>query len=446
MVDIPPPPAPDVLAVLRAGLRAQFPDDSEEQLTARLQVLMARFAPQVPPPGPLPPVDPPVPQDPPPEREPVPPAPPVPPADGPALPGAGAPPPPAAAPKTLDLPPIDYSLRYTARLHSRVAPMALRALAEKRKPLLWCWTRAGLAWAASLSLVLRSEEDGVWTFRPGSRGGLTPGGPPRLPSHAIVDELLPYDDWSFAMTGFVESLRDAGYAAEHVQLWARAVLALDRHDIRRTDGPDGDRAIIRYASRMAADYFEKVAAGAPVPNLADIADDLLERHLKDVEREARVAEAEARAADAAARAAFLTSTQDLWRTVQAGAAPPDRSAGPRGTKRPFAALESITPVSPSVSVRAVCAVCLGRHRHDMRQCNTATTWSGKPARCRRDPVSHRVLDPRGVQLCIEWQRQTRCSSRDPGHAHFCSGCGSPEHGAHTCSLAQTDEGADAAQG
>lgn len=91
----------------------------------------------------------------------------------------------------------------------------------------------------------------------------------------------------------------------------------------------------------------------------------------------------------------------------------------------------------------ICAVCLSRRPHDMRNCKATSTWDGRPTRSRRD-AEGRLVDPEGNVLCVDWQRASGCLSRSEGHRHECAGCGSPAHGASDCPLAQEAKGGDAA--
>lgn len=87
------------------------------------------------------------------------------------------------------------------------------------------------------------------------------------------------------------------------------------------------------------------------------------------------------------------------------------------------------------SVLSACAVCLGRHRHVVSQCNSKTRWNGGAARCTRNPEG-RICNPNGTQLCMEWQKPKGCTSQMHDSKHECAGCGSASHGAQRCPLAE----------
>ncbi|KAJ7915259.1 hypothetical protein B0H13DRAFT_1610682, partial [Mycena leptocephala] len=47
----------------------------------------------------------------------------------------------------------------------------------------------------------------------------------------------------------------------------------------------------------------------------------------------------------------------------------------------------------------------------------------------------KLINSRGDVICIAWQRTLGCSLNHAAR-HECSGCGSPNHGAQKCHLAQ----------
>lgn len=83
---------------------------------------------------------------------------------------------------------------------------------------------------------------------------------------------------------------------------------------------------------------------------------------------------------------------------------------------------------------AACAICLGRQPHRVRDCNAEKTWDGARARCRRNDA--RIINPSGLTLCCDWQREDGCRSSSHDERHECSGCGATDHGAQRCKRAQ----------
>ncbi|KAF8172747.1 hypothetical protein BJ912DRAFT_839910, partial [Pholiota molesta] len=95
-------------------------------------------------------------------------------------------------------------------------------------------------------------------------------------------------------------------------------------------------------------------------------------------------------------------------------APPSRrvSSAPKNGAQVFGA--GTSPDSPSA-----CAICLGRHRHDISRCSSETLWDGNAARCKRNERG-RLVNPEGIVICSDWQRPRSCSSESPHHIHECS--------------------------
>lgn len=76
-------------------------------------------------------------------------------------------------------------------------------------------------------------------------------------------------------------------------MWAKVLITLQHHFIRQLDSSNGDCAIIRYMIAIAIDYFDRLAHNLPVLDVSVISEELLDVHLKTVEREARTLEAAA---------------------------------------------------------------------------------------------------------------------------------------------------------
>ncbi|KIJ54197.1 hypothetical protein M422DRAFT_153664, partial [Sphaerobolus stellatus SS14] len=78
-----------------------------------------------------------------------------------------------------------------------------------------------------------------------------------------------------------------------------------------------------------------------------------------------------------------------------------------------------------------CAVCLGRHQHEVAKCCALRTWDGKFATIARKQ-DKKLLLLSGQMLCYRWQGYSGCPSRAHDEQHLCSGCGSASHGVHKC--------------
>lgn len=79
---------------------------------------------------------------------------------------------------------------------------------------------------------------------------------------------------------------------------------------------------------------------------------------------------------------------------------------------------------------SICAVCLGRHKHDVTRCSASCTWDNKHD-IFSEHVSIGLYSKTGKPLCAKWQRASGCGeSHCP--LHICSRCGSKSHGAQHC--------------
>ncbi|KAJ7740116.1 hypothetical protein B0H16DRAFT_1266224, partial [Mycena metata] len=68
---------------------------------------------------------------------------------------------------------------------------------------------------------------------------------------------------------------------------------------------------------------------------------------------------------------------------------------------------------------SACAICLGRFRHNVGQCNSPTLWNGTTkARCHRND-GNRIINPGGQTICLYWQRPRKCD-RNHAELHECS--------------------------
>lgn len=85
---------------------------------------------------------------------------------------------------------------------------------------------------------------------------------------------------------------------------------------------------------------------------------------------------------------------------------------------------------------AACAICLGRHLHNVRMCASTTTWEGGKVWSRRGDNGRLFSISSGAALCLDWQQPVGCSSNDHPQRHICSGCGKTDHGAQNCPRTQ----------
>ena len=92
--------------------------------------------------------------------------------------------------------------------------------------------------------------------------------------------------------------------------------------------------------------------------------------------------------------------------------------------------------SAVTSSPSACTVCLGRHRHNVRTCNSTTIFNGRETKTRQSENGRLVCISSGSVLCSDWQRPIGCAAVDHPLCHICSGCEDSGHGAQGCPRAQ----------
>ena len=89
---------------------------------------------------------------------------------------------------------------------------------------------------------------------------------------------------------------------------------------------------------------------------------------------------------------------------------------------------------------SACALCLGRHFHDIQNCRSESLWDGGRTRCKKNEGG-RLVNPTRTVLCHNWNSRRGCSATGHEQRHECTGCGQPDHGAQKCPRAQKAPGA-----
>ena len=122
-----------------------------------------------------------------------------------------------------------------------------------------------------------------------------------------------------------------------------------------------------------------------------------------------------------------------------------RATSPSGEDTsPRKKAKSLYTSSGTSSPLPVCSICLGRHQHDVGSCSPELLWDGRtPTYAKRGTRRLIVVKTSGALICASWQRPPGCSERAHNARHVCSGCGSSQHGAHWCPLAQDPLSGDA---
>ncbi|EKM75245.1 hypothetical protein AGABI1DRAFT_46761, partial [Agaricus bisporus var. burnettii JB137-S8] len=114
----------------------------------------------------------------------------------------------------------------------------------------------------------------------------------------------------------------------------------------------------------------------------------------------------------------------------------------KAASRPSKRVKSTTGAahnSASQPSLSACTRCLGRHPHDVANCAATVLWDkSTPVRCDWNKQK-RLVNPSGTVLCSDWQRRQGCKISSHPARHECSGCGSTEHGAQSCQLAENPD-------
>ena len=98
------------------------------------------------------------------------------------------------------------------------------------------------------------------------------------------------------------------------------------------------------------------------------------------------------------------------------------------------------PLSGGTEPRGLsaCAICLGRNPHDVSQCAASLLWDNHtPVFAKKGDKGAKLrVASSGDSLCLDWNLPRSCGSSSHLARHRCSGCGSDDHGAQSCRLAQ----------
>lgn len=113
-----------------------------------------------------------------------------------------------------------------------------------------------------------------------------------------------------------------------------------------------------------------------------------------------------------------------------------RSPAHRKDKAAASGSSSVFGSGASTGGFSACAVCLGRHRHSVRECRATRTWDEAHATFATRHEGKLVRRSDNSQLCFDWQRPMGCRGRSHDAVHICSGCGDAAHGANGCPRAQ----------
>ncbi|KAH6901619.1 hypothetical protein BKA70DRAFT_1113702 [Coprinopsis sp. MPI-PUGE-AT-0042] len=96
----------------------------------------------------------------------------------------------------------------------------------------------------------------------------------------------------------------------------------------------------------------------------------------------------------------------------------------------------VFPKSAAANVGVTaCALCLGRHDHKYADCTGGRLYNGQKGYAIRGK-DRRLTKPNSESLCFTFQLPSGCQTTSHPERHCCSGCGSKDHGAQTCPIAE----------
>ncbi|KAJ7653833.1 hypothetical protein B0H17DRAFT_1214542 [Mycena rosella] len=315
---------------------------------------------------------------------------------------------------------FDPKLVIPNSLAPQASNFAKKKLEAKEYIELWYYTREGCLDAESLRGGVQADESLE---------------SPNASKKVIRDEDLSWAQFSVAKTGFLAAIEVAGWPQEHRAALASFFYAIESHSSRMNHDEYAETALVIYAARARQFWHESLSQGRGF-NIAIINERLLDQITSDHHK--KVTASKYRMLDDLAEGISAPRGRPSGRQQREihhretgnriRSASPPRAALP-GQNTAF--FQQGTGRSDGLSA---CAVCLGRHRHNVRECRSTTLWNlTTQARTRRN-AEGRLVNNRNEPICLNWQRSSCNSNHDSRHE--CSGCGSANHGAQKCHLAQ----------
>ncbi|KAG6904885.1 hypothetical protein DXG01_006458, partial [Tephrocybe rancida] len=267
----------------------------------------------------------------------------------------------------------------------------------------------------------------------------------------IQDEELSWEQFHYAHRGFIQQIIESGWPEEHTQALLRFFIEIENSPFVTRE--NGKKVLLVYAAHVRRDWMDLMKGGGDVFNIALINDELLEsvsREIQskltaDLQHQMSDALENIKLANATSNTSAVEHTPRKMRTAHEGAAPyqkrvwsptPASAQLPaRRTSGPAKAQGEVFGSGTGMDGPSACVVCLGRNHHNISKCNSKLLHDGTQARCRQNERG-RLVNPKGLILCSDWQRPQGCNSTSSIHIHKCSGCGRKNHGAQACPQTQ----------
>lgn len=355
--------------------------------------------------------------------------------------------------KKPKLKPLDKSRQVGDHIAARPSAYALNKLENHEYIELWYFTEEGCQDAADYQHTTTDETFGL--SKVDNFLALRAVSAAKASRHAIKDMDLTWRQMTIAKNLLLSYMGRFKWPDEYTQSLAGFFINIELSDRRAR--PNGERTLIIYQARVRREWHDAIkrneAFDISVINrelLRTIADEVYEtvraealkqdssRSSRSPDRErGRHHRKQSRHFGPSSRPSRHSQSRSPPRASSSKAPPPFPLPKYRLRTSPSSGKMSFHAGASTLGPSA-CAVCLGRHRHNIAQCNSTTLWDGsdKP-RCHRNSEG-RLVNPAGQQLCSNWQRPDGCSASGHDSKHECSGCGKSDHGAQLCPRTQKE--------
>jgi hypothetical protein len=330
-----------------------------------------------------------------------------------------------------------------------VSIMATRRLGKGDYVPLWYYTNAGID-DASKSFSIIDEESLSLIKREDGSTSLVPTASSKETKTIVEDQDLTWDDFSIAAPRMIDALSLAEWPEDRIRMMVRFWANLTTHHFRSSRNQLDRDALLLYQAEQRRLWHQAINSPGHGYDLSEINEELLrqtkerlywiDRARKDREREHTLSSRPVIAA-AEPRRGNQPSSNRNHNTRHRSASPRNRrprSADYPGarTRRPDDRRDQDFSYGTNGRAYPVCAVCLGRHSHNVFSCDALKTWDGAHSTITKRIKGTLYLRSNSAPMCIEWQRSRGCDSAKHDEKHLCSGCSQRSHGAQTCPRSQ----------
>ncbi|KAJ6618628.1 hypothetical protein B0H10DRAFT_2217583 [Mycena sp. CBHHK59/15] len=269
---------------------------------------------------------------------------------------------------------FDSTLAIPDYLGPRVSSFAKKKLEDKEYVELWYWTKEGCLDAESLRGGVEAD-DSFGITQVGSTLSLKPLTAYKASKKVLRDEDLSWSQLSIAKTGYLAAIEAAGWPNPHRAALASFFYAIENHPSRMNHDDYADSILVIYTSRSRRFWHDSLSQGKGF-NIAIINEKLMEQISTEFHNKLRSSRYRTfdELADNSAFGARGSTVVRSGREREAGNKL--RSASPARAALPGQAVTFFQQgTSRTSDGLSACAVCVGRHRHEVRSCNSSTLWN-----------------------------------------------------------------------